>query len=206
MFEFHDELSAQDVAAFFGPGVELVEGLYVEDIATGEVLAAAGGLGRDQSGQQYLLRWNGRTLPLHARTVRRETSELDGLEWRPARKPAHVGDPAVDRWGVPRLTNGGLVVFTIEELGTSVYTILRTKAQPVHLQPDEVEAALRVATEACLVLESSLEWPNRLVRVSDPCGGGRELSPADYGYPSVMSRRAALYEVPVRPGDPGGGA
>jgi hypothetical protein len=203
MFEFHDDLSAHEVAAFFSPGVELIEGLYVENASTGDLLASAGGLGRYMDGRQYLLRWNERTLPLHSREVSRETSELDGFEWWPARKPAHIGNPAVDRWRVPRLKNGGLAIFTLEQLGTSIYTRLRTKAPEVHLEPDEATAALRVAAEACLVIEATLVSPNRLVRVSDPSGSGGELSPADYGYPDVMSRRAGFYEAPVRRGNPG---
>ncbi len=205
MFKFYDDLSAQEVAAFFGPGVELIEGLYVENTATGELLASAGGLGRGQSGRQYLLRWNGTTLPLHARRVRRETDQLERFEWLPAVRPAPAGAPANgdDRWRVPRLKGDGLVVFTLEQLGTSIYTRMRTRADEVHLEPDEAEAALRVAAEACLVLEASLEWPHRLVRVSHPDGSGRELSPADYGYPDVMSRDAAMWIRSVRRGDPG---
>lgn len=204
MFEFNDDLSAQEVAAFFGPGVELIEGLFVENTATGDLLASAGGLGRGGDGQKYLLRWDGRILPLHARRVRRETDLLDGFEWWPAAKPAHIGNPAVDRWRVPRLKGDGLVVFTLEQLGTSIEARMRTKAPEVRLEPDEAAAALRVAAEACLVLEATLMWPHRLVRVSHPDGSGRELSPADYGYPDVMSRNAAMWIRSVRRGDPGG--
>ncbi|WP_380164754.1 hypothetical protein [Jannaschia sp. R86511] len=136
--------------------------------------------------------------------MRRETDLLDGFEWWPAKKPAHIGNPAADRWNVPRLKGDGLVVFTLEQLGTSLEARMRTKAPEVRLEPDEATAALQVAAEACLVLEATLEWPHRLVRVSDPGGSGRELSPADYGYPDVMSRNAAMWTRSVPRGEASG--
>lgn len=119
MFEFHDDTSAEAVSALFGEGTYF-EGLYVENTETGDLLASAGGLGRYKDGRTYLLRWNGRTLPLHARKVRSETDLLKGLEWWPAKKPAHIGNPAADRWNVHRLKGDGLVVFTLKQLGTSI--------------------------------------------------------------------------------------
>lgn len=175
MFEFHDDTSAQAVAALFGGGVELNEGLYVENTATGDLLASAGLLGRGGNGGIYLLRWNGRTLGLHSRMASGKDE------------------------------TGSYAVFTLEELGASILARMHTKVQLVQLEQDDAEAALRVAAEACVVLEATLATYGPHVRVNDPDGSGRELSPADYGYPNLMSRKAVRLSQSQRRGGATGG-
>ncbi|MFC5382288.1 hypothetical protein [Aquipuribacter nitratireducens] len=156
MFEFHDDGSAEQVAALFGDGVRLNEGLYVEDVRTGDVLASAGLLGRAGDGRVYLLRWRGRLLGLRARVV----AGYDDV--------------------------GPLSLWLVERLGTDVDASIRTGVQKGRLDPAEMRDALRVAAEACLVLEWHLKTMGPRPRVQDPLGGAQPLSLTNFGYPEVM--------------------
>jgi hypothetical protein len=156
VFEFHDDGSADQVAALVGDGVRLDEGLYVEDVRTGDVLASAGLLGRAGDGRVYLLRWRGRVLGLRARVV----AGYDDV--------------------------GRLSLWLVERLGTDVDASIRTGVEDVLLDPTEVRDALRVAAEACLVLEWHLKTMGPRPRVQDPLGGERPLSLVDFGYPDSM--------------------
>lgn len=155
MFEFRVGSTRKEVAALFGEGVELVDKSYVEDPDTGNRLAPAGGIGREQEGGAYVLRW-------HARAI--------GLEFRVERRDDEHG------------THPLLV---LSELGTSSWALMNAHVAKVPLTPEESAKALRVAAEAAVVYESHREDHGPGTRVADPLGTGRQLSPADFGYDEI---------------------
>jgi len=157
VFEYRKGNSPGEVAALFGDGVELINASYVEDSNTGDLLANAGSLGRAGDGRIYLLRWRGRTLGLHSRMTLQEGK------------------------------HGTYPVFTLSDLGTSKWARIRTHVASVELAPAEAAAAaMRVAAEACVVLEATRADHGPGARVSDPDGSGRELSPVEFGYPEII--------------------
>lgn len=155
MFEYRRGESRAAVSALFGPGFQLVDRAHVEDPGTGTLLLATGGMGREVEGGSYLLRWGGRPIGLEYRVVRREDE------------------------------HGTHPLFVLSALGTSVWARMHTGVAPVVLTGADAACALRVAAEACVVYESCREDHGPGARVADPDGSGRELSPADFGYPEI---------------------
>jgi len=157
VFEYRKGNSPGEVAALFGDGVELINASYVEDSNTGDLLANAGSLGRAGDGRIYLLRWRGRTLGLHSRMTLQEG------------KHGHL--PRIHAIGSGHQQVGA----DKDACGVS-----GTGAS------EAAAAAMRVAAEACVVLEATRADHGPGARVSDPDGSGRELSPVEFGYPEII--------------------
>lgn len=156
MFEYRVGQSIDEVAALFGEGIRLTSRRYVEDPDTGNLLAPAGGLGLEELGRAYLLRWHGRPIPVEAGVV------MKG------------GDGP-----------GAYPLFTIAHVGTSSAARMTTRVRRAELTPEEAARVALVAAEACVVYESFREDDGPGTRVADPLSSGRELSPADFGYGEI---------------------
>ena len=147
-------------------GVPVIDRGYVIDPGAGQVLTSCGGVGRDHVGSAYVLRWRERVVGLHCYVERPD----DEHGRHPLLVPRDVGHStwATGLAGVPR----------------------------VDLTAEDETAALRIASEACLVLEASRGTWGPGLRVVDPFDGDGELAPEDYGY-DLRPDRLAAYTSPA---------
>lgn len=157
MFEYRVAASSKDVAELLGAGVRVSHYSYVEDVASATLLVRAGSYGREGNGGVYVLRWRDKNI---------------GVEF--------TFEPRQDGAGSRN-------VFTLFSVGTTNLALLKARVPPIALPADEVREATRVACEAAVVYESHLSRSTVDVRVSDPDGGGRELSVTDFNYPEIAA-------------------
>ncbi len=155
MFEYRVGGSYAEVSALFGEGIRLTTKTYVEDPETGTLLTQAAGLGREESGKAFVLRWHGRPVAVEARATQ-----------------------SVDEHGTHPL-------LSLSQLGTSSYARLGAGVPHTELTPEDAARALRVAAEACVVYAAYRETYGPGVRVADTLDPERELAPADFGYGEI---------------------